>query len=254
MLFAVLETFPSIRRVVVNDMNFRLINTYRMIRDRTEAIESSLRGLQADYFSCGNDAAKKEYYLGKRARLNSGKADSLESAALFVFLNRTCFNGLYRENSRGEFNVPFGQNMHPTICDERTLQTDSYALQRVEFFLCGDFENVAEMGLGPDSFLYFDPPYRPLSQTSSFNSYTKESFGDEEQRRLAAFCRKLDKAGCRWMLSNSDPEGKNPEDHFFREIYRGFDIQKVFASRMVNADPSKRGKLTELVIRNYGNG
>ncbi len=171
-----------------------------------------------------------------------------------MFLNRTCFNGLYRENAKGFFNVPFGRYANPTICNEEVIYADSELLNKFDVqVLNGDFKETAKHidEFGPN-FFYFDPPYRPLSSTSSFNSYVKEAFNDDSQRDLANFCRQLCRNGnTKWMLSNSDCSAKNSEDTFFEEIYGGFAIQRVYASRMVNANASKRGKLTELLICNY---
>ena len=170
-----------------------------------------------------------------------------------MFLNRTCFNGLYRVNSKGKFNVPFGKNLHPTICNVETIKADSELLNRVDtIILNGDFaESVNYLNADGLNFFYFDPPYRPLSATSSFNSYAREEFNDAEQIRLSDYCLVLNDMGVLWMLSNADCSAKNPDDLFFEEIYRNFNIHRVYASRSINANPSKRGKLTELLINNY---
>ena len=168
-----------------------------------------------------------------------------------IFLNRTCFNGLYRENSKGGFNVPFGRYSNPTICDESLILSDSELLQKVEI-LNGDFAQTGEYVNGY-TFFYFDPPYRPLDATSSFNSYVKESFDDKEQIRLKEFYSSLSADGCREMLSNSDCKGRNAEDNFFDELYQDFFIERVYAKRNINANAAKRGTLTELLIRNYEN-
>lgn len=170
-------------------------------------------------------------------------------AALFIFLNRTCFNGLYRVNAGGVFNVPFGKASHPRICDEKTIRADSELLQKVEI-RCGDFTCAAN-GVGSGAFFYFDPPYRPLTRTAAFTAYSKEGFGDDEQRRLADFCRALDAAGQTWMLSNADPHNVDPDDAFFEELYCGFDIRRVCANRMINSKAGGRGPISELAIRNY---
>ena len=149
--------------------------------------------------------------------------------------------------------IPFGRYSHPTICNAETIKADSAALNRVDItILNGDFEKTIDfIGEGYNLF-YFDPPYRPLNATSSFNSYSKEDFNDEEQIRLRNFCALLDeKLGVNWMLSNSDCSAKNPDDRFFEELYKDFYISRVYASRAINANPSKRGKLTELLICNY---
>ena len=189
-----------------------------------------------------------------RRSFNEEPLKPIDKTAILIFLNRTCFNGLYRENAKGFFNVPFGRYANPMICNEEVIYADSELLNRYNVeILNGDFKkSVNYMDAYGLNFFYFDPPYRPLSATSSFNTYVKEEFSDNEQRDLANFCRTLNKkANVRWMLSNSDCSSKNPADTFFEDIYSGFDIQRVYASRMVNANASKRGKLTELLVRNY---
>lgn len=249
MVFHMLAKYKNIVRVVINDFNEDLIVTYKIIRDDPNELIAILDRFQNDYRSCQTKEAKKEYYLSKRAAYNRRDSSAIETAALFIFLNRTCFNGLYRVNSKGLFNVPFGKAANPLICDRETLLADSALLQNVEI-LNGDFECVYEHIKGK-AFVYFDPPYRPLPETSSFTAYSKDGFNDEQQKRLAAFCRKLDKDGHQWLLSNSDPANTNPADKFFDEIFAGFDINRVSASRMINSKADGRGKITELAIRNY---
>ena len=188
-----------------------------------------------------------------RRRFNEENLTSIERTSLLIFLNRTCFNGLYRENSKGEFNVPFGRYVNPTICNEAVIYADSELLNRYDISILNvDFLGTANIINEGMCFFYFDPPFRPLSATSSFNSYVKEEFGDERQKELAEFCRRLsEKDNVKWMLSNADCSAKNPEDLFFETIYDGFNIHRVYASRSVNADATKRGKLTELLITNY---
>ncbi len=249
MLFHVLDKYRNIRHAVINDLNLDLVTCYKVIKDKPEALIASLYKLQDTYRSLDTMESKEEMFLSNRDRYNSHKGEDVEIAALFIFLNRTCFNGLYRVNSKGLFNVPFGKSTNPLICDEDTIRADSRLLQKVEILNC-DFEQV-ESSLGNNAFIYFDPPYRPLTQTASFTAYAKNGFNDNEQRRLAAFCRRLDKSGHKWLLSNSDPHNIDPSDMFFEEIYSGFDIHRVSASRMINSNASGRGKITELAIRNY---
>lgn len=247
-LFAMLQAFPQIKKAVINDINPDLTATYRCVRDNQNALIKELEALQAEYLSLDKDS-RKEFFLARREEFNFSPRDDLRTATLFIFLNRTCFNGLYRVNSKGAFNVPFGSYSNPKICDAGTILADSELLQRVEI-LTGDFAETLNHVRG-NAFFYLDPPYKPLSATSSFNSYAKESFGDSEQIRLGEFCKKLDALGHRWILSNSDVRGKNPNDNFFDELYSQFTIQRVLASRMVNANPEKRGKLTELMVANF---
>lgn len=254
MLFFMLDKFPNIKKVIINDINKKLTDAYRIIKDDAEGLVLMLTNIENEYNKLKVEDSKKEFYLKQRERFNEANLDLLEMTALLIFLNRTCFNGLYRENSKGKFNVPFGKYDNPTICNADVLYADSKLLNKCEIeILTGDFSNTAKYVEERNLyFFYFDPPYRPLSATSSFNSFVKEDFNDDSQRKLSNFCRQLAlKENVFWMLSNSDCSAKNPDDNFFEDIYNGFDIQRVFASRAVNANASKRGKLTELLIRNY---
>ena len=254
MLFFMLDKFPNIKKVIINDINKKLTDAYRIIKDDAEGLVLMLTNIENEYHKLKVEDSKKEFYLKQRERFNEANLDLLEMTALLIFLNRTCFNGLYRENSKGEFNVPFGRYVNPTICNAEILYADSKLLNKCKIeILTGDFSNTATfVEEGNLSFFYFDPPYRPLSATSSFNSFVKENFNDDSQRKLSNFCRQLAlKENVLWMLSNSDCSAKNPKDTFFEDLYKGFDIQRVIASRAVNANASKRGKLTELLIRNY---
>lgn len=249
MLFFMLCNFPNIRSVTINDLNKNLVTAYTAVRDSPEELISLLSEQQSKYRECPSEVDRKEFYLSERARYNAQGLSSVETAALFIFLNRTCFNGLHRVNSRGLFNVPFGRSTNPLICDEETIRADSALLQKVEI-LNGDFEATA-IGVSPETFFYFDPPYRPLTQTSSFTAYATDGFDDKEQKRLADFCRQLNANGHQWLLSNSDPHNSNPNDNFFEEAFDGFDINRVSASRMINSKADGRGKISELAIRNY---
>lgn len=211
MLFYMLQQYPNIRRAVINDINPHLIKTYTVIRDEPYPLISTLKEIQS-YFKALNDENQKDFYLNIRAIFNRNQLSDLEEAAYMMFLNRTCFNGLYRENSKGEFNVPFGRYTNPTICDDALILADSELLQKVEI-LNGDFATTGEFVNGY-TFFYFDPPYRPLDATSSFNSYVKEAFNDNEQIRLKDFYSSLSLQGCHEILSNSDGRGRNEEDVF----------------------------------------
>lgn len=256
MLFYMLQKYSNIKKVVINDINKKLTDAYTIIKDDVDGLVLMLSNLQNDYTSLKTEEARKEFYLLQRERFNNSNLDLLETTSLLIFLNRTCFNGLYRENSKGKFNVPFGKYLNPTICNADVLYADSELLNRYEIvILNGNYdETINYIDNNCINFFYFDPPYRPLSSTSSFNSFVKEEFNDDSQRELGDLCRKLSlKENVLWMLSNSDCSAKNPEDTFFEKLYDGYDIQRVYASRAVNANPSKRGKLTELLIRNYIN-
>ena len=253
MLFHMLRKFPNITHAVINDINPHLVTAYRVIKEQSVELIHRLSALEKDYFSQSNEKAKKEYFLNVRNIFNEVELDAIDRTMYLMFLNRTCFNGLYRVNAKGKFNVPFGRNLHPTICNTDTIFADSELLNRVDVtILNGDFEHTVDEMQDGLNFFYFDPPYRPLNATSSFNSYAKEEFNDKEQIRLRDFCVRLNEHNnVKWMLSNADCSAKNPEDTFFEEIYADYYIHRVHASRAINANPSKRGKLTELLIKNY---
>jgi len=248
-LFWMLNNFPNLRKAVINDINEDLINTYKTIASKPKELISILETLQSEFHGLERKVeAKKEYYYQKRDLYNKRKEEPSGQAALFIFLNRTCFNGLYRVNRKNEYNVPMGSYKRPTICDKENLLAVSQVLQKVEI-LCGDYEETLNWA-DYNSLFYFDPPYKPLSETSSFNSYSKDEFNDQEQIRLRDFCRKLDVLNHTWILSNSDVKGKEENDNFFDDLYSDFTIQRVDARRSINANPEKRGALKELLITN----
>ncbi len=249
-MFWILQAYPNIERAVINDINPELICTYRVIKNNVEDLITELSSIQYEYIP--KDAeARKTYFMEKRAAFNKKQNSLIETAALFIFLNRTCFNGLYRVNSKGEFNVPHGKYASPRICDANNLRACSKVLQRVEI-LCGDFEKTGCYA-GPNTLFYFDPPYKPITETSSFTSYSKEGFDDKEQLRLRDFCDLISKKKSLFVASNSDPKEVNPKENFFDTIYKDFVIKRVSASRMINSDASGRGAISELMISNVVN-
>ena len=249
-MFWILQEYPNIERAVINDINQELICTYRVIKENVRDLIAELTHIQDDYIPL-NAEDRKAYFMEKRARFNTKQTTPIETAALFIFLNRTCFNGLYRVNSKGEFNVPHGKYANPRICDVKNLRACSAVLQKVEI-LCGDFAETGRFA-GPDTLFYFDPPYKPITETSSFTSYAKEGFDDSEQLRLRDFCNQISNEKALFVASNSDPKEVNPEENFFDNIYQHFIIKRVFASRMINSDASGRGAISELMISNVGN-
>lgn len=249
-LFWMLEKYPTLEKAVINDVNEDLINSYRVIASQPIELLSVLEILQNEYHGFESyDERKKEYYYHKRELYNTRSTNKIDQAALFIFLNRTCFNGLYRVNRNNHFNVPMGSYNRPTICDNRNIMAVSEVLQRVEI-LSGDYEKTLQYA-DNNSLFYFDPPYKPLSETSSFNSYAKEDFNDLEQVRLRNFCQKLNIQKHHWILSNSDVKSKDPKDNFFDKLYSNFNIARVNAKRSINANPDKRGLLSELLITNF---
>lgn len=249
MLFYMLQRYPNINHAIINDINSDLATCYRTVRDTPEQLISSLKDIEKAYLALETEDGRKDFFMAVRERYNEKNLDPIENTTKFFFLNRTCFNGLYRVNKKGLFNVPFGKYANPTICDPETIRKDSELLQRVEI-LNGDFEATFEYAHG-NTFFYFDPPYRPLSDTSSFNDYAKEAFNDDAQIRLKEYCDRIHEAGFRFMLSNSDCKGKNEEDNFFDVLYQAYQIERVWASRSINSNPNKRGKLTEILVHNY---
>ena len=237
-MFWMINNFPNLEKAVINDINSDLINTYRTIAKSPNELISVLKDLQSDFHSLQDkEEEKKLYYYQNRELYNTRSTDNTTQAALFIFLNRTCFNGLYRVNSKNLFNVPIGSYKAPTICDELNILSVSNALQKVEI-LNGDYTATLD-DVADNSFFYFDPPYKPLSNTSSFNSYAKDDFNDDEQIRLKDFCSQLETLGHKWMLSNSDVKGKDVNDTFFDDIYLGVPFGRAFRSNLLFV-PHKR--------------
>lgn len=249
-LFWILQEYPNISRAIINDINKELICTYRVIKEDVDNLIDALGQLDAQYKSKSQEE-RKQFFIDKRSRFNTKNISEIETAALFIFLNRTCFNGLYRVNSKGEFNVPHGKYANPKICDRENLLAVSKLLQRVEI-LCGDFE-ATEKYAGSKTIYYIDPPYKPLSETSSFTSYAKDGFDDSEQIRVRDFCSRITHKEALFIASNSDPIERNTGKSFFDQIYYQFNVKRVSATRMINANPNKRGFVSEIMISNVVN-
>lgn len=245
--FAIASQF-HVPHIILLDRNPDLIAAYRTIREQVSVLIDSLRDISNQYHQLPKSQQESFFYEQRKA-FNALPTGELEKTALLIFLNRTCYNGLYRVNSKGGFNVPFGRYKNPTICDADNLRAVSNALQNAEI-IHGDFEQI-ETQTDAQTFVYFDPPYRPLSKTASFNSYAKSAFNDDEQRRLVASFGRMDKRGAKLMLSNSDPHNTDPDDDFFDVLYAGFHIDRVQARRNINSKGGKRGAITELLITNY---
>jgi len=249
----------KIEKAYINEFNPEIYLCYVAIQKNVEQVIKHLRNSENKYRKLDLVAQESLYYQ-IRDKYNHTRRDidfarySLkefsERAAMTIFLNRTCFNGLYRVNSKGEFNVPFGRYKNPTICDSRNLRAVSCVL-RDAIITNNDF-SVIQKHIKKDSFVYFDPPYRPLNKTSSFTSYSSNEFNDKEQERLASVFKKLNQLdGVKIMLSNSDPKNENKEDNFFEHLYSDFKIERLKAKRMINCDASKRGEINELLVMNY---
>ncbi len=251
-LFWILNSFSKMKKAIINDINEDLINVYRIIASAPKELISVLTILQREYHELDDDQEEKRLYYNKKRELyNARISNQIDQAALFIFLNKTCFNGLYRVNRKNQYNVPMGNYRKPTICDSENILAVSESLQRVEI-LCGDFEQTLHYAEG-NTLFYFDPPYKPLNETSNFNSYAKENFDDNEQIRLRDFCNKLNKLNYKWILSNSDIKNNNDNNLFFDDLYSDFHIKRVEAKRSINSNASKRGFLTELLITNHNN-
>lgn len=243
----------DLEEVYISDVNAELINTYCIIRDNVNELITLLSAMQSEYLVLNGDA-RKTYYLLKRERFNELKIDkyseqNTEKAALMLFLNKTCFNGLFRVNKKGLFNVPMGSYKNPLICNESNLRAVSEKLQNVTI-VCGDYRKSEEF-IDDNTLVYFDPPYRPLTETSSFTSYTENEFNDDEQIALAEYVKKCSQKGAKIIVSNSDPKNVNEEDNFFDELYANYNIQRVSATRMINSKSESRGKINELLITNF---
>lgn len=251
-LFWIIENMPQIKRFVINDLNGDLVNTYKVIKEEPSPLIEILETLQAEFYALNNDKElKTQHYLLQRNRFNGKEEGNIVNAALFIYLNKTCFNGLYRVNKSNKFNVPIGSYTNPLICDKQNLLAVSKALKPVEL-LNGDFTKTLDYA-NEHSIFYIDPPYKPLSTTSNFNSYAAQTFDDSEQIRLKKFCDDLGAENAIWILSNSDVKGVNDNDLFFDELYKSYNINRIQATRRINSNADKRGMISELLITNSSN-
>lgn len=250
-LFDILQNF-NVNEAVIADINKDLINTYKVVRDNVEQLVEVLECMEKSYISLGTEERKLEYY-SVRTNFNEKRiaieGNDIEKAAKFIFLNRTCFNGLYRVNRSGGFNVPTGDYTNPTICDNDNLYAASELLKRVNI-ICSDFKNVTQ-NIDDKTFVYFDPPYRPLNITSNFTSYSEQAFNDDDQKELASLYSELNSIGALLMLSNSDPKNTNADDCFFDDLYNNFNIRRVQAKRAINSKGGSRGSISEILVTNY---
>ena len=250
-LFDILSKY-KLDEVYISDKNLELINAYKSIRDNIDILIKSLKEMEEEYIPL-DDENRKIYYDEKRQKYNKLKINieenNIEKASLFIFLNKTCFNGLYRVNKKGEFNVPMGAYKNPKICDKENLKNVSMALKNVKI-IYADYRE-SESFIDEKTFVYIDPPYRPLNTSSSFTSYTENDFSDKEQIELAEYIDLLNKKKAKIVISNSDPKNNNIDDNFFDELYKNYNINRVKATRMLNSNASLRGAINELLITNY---
>ncbi|MFA5258972.1 MAG: DNA adenine methylase [Candidatus Pacearchaeota archaeon] len=230
--FFLLKNHPEIKKIYLSDINEELILTYNEVKNNIGELISLLKEYKLKH--------DKEFYY-KMRELDTKKLTSVQIAARFIYLNKTCFNGLYRVNSKGGFNVPIGSYKNPGICNEEDLREISNLLKKDDIKVSQFDKAVKEAKKG--DFIYFDPPYYPLKK-ESFTTYTKDNFLEKEQERLAEIFKELDKRGCKVMLSNSDSK-------FIKNLYKDYNIHFVKATRMINCDATKRGQISEVVITNY---
>ena len=253
-LFDVLGKFQP-EEVLINDINKELINTYSQIKNNCDSLISRLSEIQSEYKNCLPEGNKNLFYKNRERynelKLCSDDSENLEKAALFIFLNKTSFNGLYRVNSKGLFNVPFNNAKNPLLCDEENLRACSKFLQNVQMTV-GDYSQCKNF-IDENTFVYIDPPYRPLTSTAAFTSYSEKGFSDKEQIELAGFIEVLSAKGAKILASNSDPKNTDASDNFFDELYSNFEIKRISASRMINSNAKKRGSISEILILNYTN-
>jgi len=249
-LFWLLSCNEKINKIIINDINSDLMNVYRVISHQPEELISVLKVFQMEYHAFKDDPeGRKQYYYTKRHTFNLRDQQDVVHAAIFVFLNRTCFNGLYRVNKKNEFNVPIGSYETPLICDESNILAVSKLLKNV-IILNGDYyETLKYIDQYKDCFFYLDPPYKPLSKTANFNKYSNYIFDDSEQQRLRKFCEILNKKKISWVLSNSDLKNENQENCFFDDLYKDYKINRVDVNRVIN-NKSKEKRIKELLITN----
>ncbi len=251
MLFYMLTHYSNIKRAIINDVNRDLINCYQLIKNDPLKLITILRNIKDEFCQLISIDDKAKYYYQIRIKYNDDEFSMEERAASFIFLNKTCFNGLYRVNKKGKFNVPFGKYKNPNICDEELIMSVHEVLKMVDIYV-GDYQNITQFIGKGYSLIYMDPPYRPLSGSACFIEYTCNTFDDKEQEKLKTYCDILTQKGCRIMQSNSNSLNNNGES-YFAELYDTYHIKQIKAHRFINAHAGKREKETELLILNYCN-
>lgn len=255
-MFFNLQRMYDFENVILLDINPELVIAYNVIKNNVEDLIVELKQLSNEYKKLSKEKQTDFYYemrneynsFDKLVNANDYDMSFIRRACLTIFLNRTCFNGLFRVNSKKLFNVPMGKYTNPTICDEENLINVSKTLQNATI-LQADFSVITKY-VDKDTFIYFDPPYRPISKTSAFNSYSDSEFNDDEQRRLKTVFDVCSSNGALEMLSNSDPTNY-VSDLFFDNLYAEYNIHRINATRIINSNASKRGEIRELLITNY---
>lgn len=245
-----LSHLPHLKKLIINDYNVDLTNTYKTIRDNPNELIHQISILQQEYDELLDLESKKPYFNKRKEIFNTRESNSITQASLFIFLNKTAFNGLYRVNKNNKFNVPIGSYKKPKFIDLENILAISKKLQN-SLILTGDFSQTLEyLPNDMPCLFYLDPPYRPISETSSFTSYSNSNFNDDEQIRLAEFCQKLDELNHGFILSNSDPKNNNKQDNFFDDLYSEFSIDRIIANRTISAKSNGRNAVTELLVSN----
>lgn len=244
-------------QLVISDANHELILAYRTIQRCVEDVIDALDKVENQYLPL-TEAERKRYFYEQRAAFNASRPPYDEGpqcwqdprrTAQLIFLNRTCYNGLFRVNSKGAFNVPFGRYKNPRICDAANLRAVAALLGDTDIRY-GPYDQC-ELLVDQHTLVYFDPPYRPISKTANFTAYSQQAFDDQAQVDLANFYQRLHERGARLMLSNSDPQNSDPDDRFFETIYDGFRLERLRASRRISSKAGSRGPVYELLILNY---
>lgn len=254
-LYFYLNSNYSIKKAYINDINKELMVTYNVIKNDVDALIGYLAEFQENFPSSQDD--RKSFYGDIRKKFNTDLIDfdydnysekHIIRASQVIFMNKTCFNGLFRVNKKGEFNVPIGRYKEPKILDEANLRNVSRVLKNTEINN-GDYSYIKDL-IEDESLIYFDPPFRPLTKTSSFTSYSTSPFTDFEQEKLAKFCQEISTEKRYIILSNSDPKNVDESDNFFDDLYRGFKIHRISVARSINSDGNKRGKISEILVTN----
>jgi DNA adenine methylase len=241
--FHIAYKYPEFKKYFLFDINQDIVNCFNSIKQNVDKVIKELQKLSHGFFAL-QKSDRRDFYYNIREQFNRDR-----SPAKLIFLNRTCYNGLYRVNRKGNFNVPFGDYKNPLICDNQNIKAVSHILKDAEI-ICADFEDSKDQ-INSNTFVYLDPPYRPISQTSSFTSYAQNDFSEHDQLRLTKFCKIIDAKGAKFLLSNSDPKNENPNENFFEEHYSAFIIERVKATRAINCRADRRGQINELLITNY---
>lgn len=251
----------DLKNIYLGDINQDLILTYNIVKKNPKKLISKLTSMSNEFLHLSEEL-RKDYYYNIRQEFNNSmdnfdyetfSKDGVLRASQMIFLNRTCFNGLYRVNKKGEFNVPMGKYKNPLICDKENILNVSKTLKEVKF-ICGDYSRSIDF-IAENSFFYLDPPYFPIKK-NSFINYNSNSFGVDEQIRLSKFCKEIDNKNVKFLLSNSDPKNEDPSCCFFEDVYNDLNLKylnivSIDAKRSINSNGKKRGVIKELLIFNY---